>query len=287
MSDIPKQNHTVPAKAEKVVSGRTFTQYFTELAAKYLHSTGNSTYKVIYAFLQEKQPSIVDADSVVSDNACGPCVATAAVVQHLGREPARVEATDNVQAMVDAAEHRVNAMGWKHVKISVMDSHELKFPDETFTVAISNISVTTYTDPYKCLHEMLRTLKPRGVAIVTAWKRFGASELIHAAQKKVRATAEPMKVPKAEYMREGYLQDVISKTGFKAVHTDSVSILCQGEEIEGIRDFILGDFTRSVRQDWTEEEKSRWPRVVQEVVQDEVASYGGIRFDAWVVTGTK
>ena len=133
---------------------RTFPEYFTQLATNYARSTGDSTYKVISTFLHVADPPAVDADSILNDNACGPGTATAAVIDFLGSEPARVEATDNVPVMIDAVEHRIKALKWKSVKASVMDFHELSFPDDTFTGANSNINVPTYRDPSKCLRDV-------------------------------------------------------------------------------------------------------------------------------------
>ena len=100
---VPKSGQGLP--------GRTFPEYFTQLAANYTRSTGNSTYKVIEAFLRTAQPPVVAANAIINDNACGPGVATAAILAHLGHEPTHVEATDSVAAMVDAVQHRIQGVG--------------------------------------------------------------------------------------------------------------------------------------------------------------------------------
>ena len=135
--------------------------------------------------------------------------------------------------------------------------------------------------------EMLRTLKPEGRAIITTWKHFAAAELIHAAQEMVQVDSEPMKVPNAEFMEEGYLLNMVVDAGFKEVKEHEVSVLCKDHEIEGIRGFILGDFTRVVREKWTHEEKAKWPHAVDRAIQAHVARHTGVRFEAWVVTGVK
>ena len=145
---------------DQCLPGRTFPQYFTELSANYARSTGNSTYKVIDEYLRTTKPSVVNATSVINDNACGPGVVTAAVIEYLGSEPASILANDSVPAMVNALKHRVEALGWRNVQAVEMDSHELKIPDDHFTVSISNINISTYKVPAQCLKEMRRTLKP-------------------------------------------------------------------------------------------------------------------------------
>lgn len=268
-------------------AGRTFPEYFTQLAVNYSRSTGDSTYKVIEEFLRAAQPPVITTDSLINDNACGPGTATQAIITYLGAEPARIEATDSVPAMIDALGHRIESLGWNNVKPTLMDSHNLTFPDESFTTCISNISVTNYKDPPQCLQEMHRTLKPDGLAIVSIWKRFGAASLIHAAQKLVRADSKLMQIPKAELMQNGFLENMVANAGFKSVETRVVSVTCTGQEVEGLRSFILSDFTRTVREPWTEAEQAYWPKAVDRVIQEEVEQYGGVLFEAWVVVGRK
>lgn len=189
--------------------------------------------------------------------------------------------------MVDAAQARIDGSGWRNVRASNQDSHALGFADETFTTSVSNINVSTYADPLACLKEMYRTLKPGGVAVVSMWKRFAAADLIHEAQRAVSAEDEPMKVPRAEFMREGYLEGFVRQAGFEEVRTEVVSALSEGEEVAGLREFMLGDFTKPVRAKWTEREQAEWPAAVERAVRNEVAKNGGIRFEAWVVTGRK
>ncbi|KAI9691933.1 MAG: hypothetical protein M1822_008006 [Bathelium mastoideum] len=149
--------------------------------------------------------------------------------------------------MINALNHRVNTLGWRQVKASLIDSHDLTFHDNTFTTAMSSINITTYNSPLKCPQEMYRTLKPGGRAVITIWKRFGITNMIHAPQRLVREDSEPMRVPKSEFMQEGCLRNLVKQAGFEKVSAEAQSILCEGAEIDGLRDFMLGVFTRSVR----------------------------------------
>ena len=168
-----------------------------------------------------------------------------------------------------------------------MDSHHLAFPDETFTTSVSNINVTTYTEPLRCLQEMHRTLKPDGLAIVSIWKRFGVANIIHAAQKLVREDSEPMKIPKAEFMQDGYLRGMMTEAGYHNVTQRTVSVVCTGEDLEGLRAFTQGAFTSTIREKWTEAEQAHWPGAVEQAIAEEVKRFGGIKFEAWFVTGDK
>lgn len=123
--------------------------------------------------------------------------------------------------MVSAFASSITAAGWiqdpKRVKAGVTDSHDLgAFTEHTFSVSVCNFSVFTFADPSKCLAEMFRTLDVDGTAIVTTWKRFTVGEIIHAAQRAVKPGATPMHIPKAEFIEEGYLRDMVVRAGFEA-----------------------------------------------------------------------
>jgi len=170
-----------------------------------------------------------------------------------------------------------------------MDSHDLAFPTNSFSVSITNFSISTFNDPLRCLREIHRTLQPDGLAIVTTWKRFKIVELIHKAQRAVRTEARLMKVPRPEFMESGYLQDLMVEAGFASQRVQQ-SVVCttvQGESIGGIRDFMLGDFTASAREGWTAEEQADWEGAVDDAIEGEKIEHGGIKMDAWVITARK
>lgn len=170
-----------------------------------------------------------------------------------------------------------------------MDSLNLKFADGTFTTSICNISVANFTEPPKALREVHRTLQRDGLAIVTVWKRFTVADLIHTAQRAVRPDAELMKIPKAELMQEGYLRDMMVGAGFEQDRVEQrvVSTTVTGEDVEGLREFMLGGFTAPAREDWTREEQEKWPCVINQAIEEEMAMHGGIKMDAWVVYARK
>ncbi|KAL9619839.1 MAG: hypothetical protein Q9160_005579 [Pyrenula sp. 1 TL-2023] len=270
--------------------GRTFQEYFNTLASTYARSTGNSTYKLLSTYLSQTNPPIVDINSIINDNACGPGTATSAIIAYLrGQEPARIEATDSNPAMVDAAKALIAGRGWKNVRASNEDSHGLGFEDGTFTVSVSNVNANTYEDAGGCLREMYRTLKPGGVVVVSMWKRFGFAELLNGAQRRVSEGRgmELIRVPREEFMGEGYLEGRVREAGFRDVGVEVVRVVSEGEEVEGLREFMVGEFTRVARERWTEREREEWPGVVEGVFREEVERNGGVGFEAWVVTGRK
>lgn len=269
-------------------SSQSFPEYFKKLSTVYARQTGNSTYRLLEQFLRKLQPSLTSS-SVLHDNACGPGTATTAIISYTGFEPPLIEATDFSPAMIDVLSEEISAENWNNVRASVMDSHELTFPDGTFTTSITNFSIFTFQDPLKCMQEVRRTLKPDGLAIVSTWKRFTVSNLIHTAQRAVRPDAQLMKVPRAEFMEEGYLWDLMVEAGFSSdkIQVWDISTTIQGHDSVGLRDFMLGGFTASARAGWTEEERARWEGAIDSAIEEEKIRNGGIKMEAWIVAARK
>jgi len=169
-----------------------------------------------------------------------------------------------------------------------MDSQALDLPDNIFDVSITNISIATFKDPALGLREIHRTLQPRGLAIVSHWKRFGVLDLIHQAQKAVRADAEPMGMPRPEYMKEGYLRERMVEAGLGGEMEVLVErTVVSGDALKGLRDFMLGGFTASARKGWREEEIARWEEEIDRAIGEEVERWGGVVMEAWFVVGKK
>lgn len=234
-------------------------------------------------------PDAVASSSIVHDNASGPGTASMAVIQHLGSEPARLEATDLEPGMIDVFQAHIARIGLKNAGANVMDSHKLEFHDGTFSTSICNISVSNFRDTSKCLQEIHRTLQPGGLAIISAWKRFAVADIIHEAQKAVVSDAQLMKIPKAEFMLDGYLRNMVIEAGFSEdmIKEQVVGIIVQGDDIDGLKEFMSGRFTAEARKEWTEEQQSKWPRAIDQAIEEEKNRHHGIKMEAWFVTARK
>ncbi|KAJ3463276.1 hypothetical protein MRS44_008062 [Fusarium solani] len=236
-----------------------FPGYFSALAANYAQQTGNSTrtaFNLVFDDFNAIEP--ITKDSVVHDNAAGPGTATSVLVDRLpASDLPHILVTDNVPPMVQAAK-------------------------DSFT---SWLTIET-----RGLKEIHRTLKSPGLAALLVWKRFGAGEVIHAAQALVRPDLPPMKVPNPQFFEEGYLQKISAEAGFdpSKMQLSQWTIIVKGPELDdGLKKFILSDFTRPARAGWTDEEVSRWPEAVDKAIQKEIDAYDGVKFESWVVLASK
>ena len=271
--------------------GLPFPKYFSALAANYAQHTGNSTrrsFELAFNDIQAAKP--ITKESLVHDNAAGPGTATSVLVDKFSRdELPKILVTDNVPPMIQGAKETFS--GWPQIEARLADSLNLHdIPADHFTHSILNFSVFAFADPLKGLQEIHRTLKPGGVAALLTWKRFGAGEIVHAAQALVRPDLPPMKIPHPEFFREGVLKESAIEAGFdtSTIQVSQQDVVVRGPELDnGLKNFLLGDFTRPARAGWTEEEAGRWPEVVNQAIQNESAVHGGVKFETWVVLAKK
>lgn len=258
--------------------------YFKQLAVQYDHYTGRSTYALILAFLKEEHIAI-QADYRIHDNACGIGTASLALLAS-GRHAVPIEATDNSDDMIPCLRETIEQKGLS-INAQLMDSVNLSFPDDHFDLSITNISITNFPNPEKALQEIYRTLRPGGTAVVSIWKRFAVADIIHQAQKHVKSDAKLMPIPKAEYMQDGHLEAKVQEAGFERTSTHVVDILVTGEDITGLRDFMVSPLTKIARAGWSEAECEQWPAAIDKFITEEQHANHGIKMSAWFVVGFK
>ena len=78
----------------------------------------------------------------------------------------KVTGIDLSPDMLDKAAVRVEKLGLKDIRLSVMDASKLTFEDETFDAAAVMFVMTVVPDPAAVMAEMRRVLRPGGSAIV-------------------------------------------------------------------------------------------------------------------------
>jgi ubiquinone/menaquinone biosynthesis C-methylase UbiE len=103
----------------------------------------------------------------VLDVACGG----GALTQFAAEAGHKVLATDFSQGMVDA----VAARGWPGVTARVMDGQALDLPDARFDAAFSIFGIMLFPDWNAGLAELVRVLRPGGIACIGTWKEPGGA----------------------------------------------------------------------------------------------------------------
>jgi ubiquinone/menaquinone biosynthesis C-methylase UbiE len=270
--------------------------YFDKFASFYVRQTGQSTLIILAGvILNNVQTSAhpIGPDSVVQDTAAGPGIGAAALVTCLSKDqlPKKMLVSDSAPPMVEAARVSLKASPLPEVDCKVLDSQDLASePDNYFTHSINNFSIFAFVNPTDVIRETYRTLKPGGLAVVTCWRRFAPMFIVHAAQKKIRPDLPLMPTPSPEFYEEGVLQQVVEAGGFAKDNitvVDELLVVDDDDNIAGLTMLMSGPMMSKARDGYTEEEQAKWTECISQSVKEEVAQFGGIRFEAYVLLATK
>ncbi|KAI1097742.1 S-adenosyl-L-methionine-dependent methyltransferase [Jackrogersella minutella] len=269
--------------------------YFSKFASIYVRQTGHSTLNILTDVITENvQTSAhpIGPDSVVHDTAAGPGIGAAALVASLpkGQLPKELLVSDNAAMMVSAARESLVASPLPRVECKEVDSQDLSsVPDNFFTHSIDNFSIFTFVRPVDAVRETYRTLQPGGLAVVTCWRRFAPMYIVQAAQKKIRPDLPLMPTPSPEFYEEGVLRKKVEEGGFakdSITVVDKVLVVSDDENVAGLTMLMSGPLMSRARQGYTEQEEARWAESVGQSVKEEVAQFGGIRFEAYILLAT-
>ncbi|KAK8116917.1 S-adenosyl-L-methionine-dependent methyltransferase [Apiospora kogelbergensis] len=280
-------------------------RYFTFIAPKYAHLTGNTTRDAFTEVLKQHGSDLgITNESIIHDVAAGPGSATQALLPwcaEQGVSPKKIVLTDYVAGMLESAPAAVT--GHANVEAKVVDSAEdlsAAFPEDgCLTHVIDNFSVSTFgtkAQHLRALREDYRTLRPEGgVAVFTTWKRFAISEIIGAAQARVKgpdwAATHPVPMNGPEFMTEGYLASMLVEAGWAPEKTRTSlikSVVTSDADEQGLLEFMqVSPPAKAATAGWADDEVTAWPAAVQEAVDAMKKEYGGIYGEAWVVIARK
>lgn len=272
----------------KMSSANPPTEYFTSLARNYARQTGNST-RDLFALSFPLIEPLITPSSIIHDNAGGVGTATSVILENFPSSPIpEIMITDNNPAMIAAARDTFKDL--EKITAIEMDSQDLQsVPDGKFTHSILNFSVFLFPDAPSALREIHRTLRDDGVAVLITWKRFGFGSIIHDAQGIVRPDLPRIPLPGSYFLHDGVLAKMAVEAGFEEgnVRVSKGEIVQKGEDVQGMKDFMLADFSTMATKGWSDEDKEKWPAAVEEAIRREVQEFGGIKFEGWTVIARK
>ena len=267
---------------------------FVSVIASYEHRIGHACRAVanhVPALLKGLPPS-----PIILDNACG----TGAVTDELLRvfPSAKFYAADVVPPMVQAMKANVAALPRLRnsvIAVEIMDGQALQYKNDFFDVSVTNFGIFFFSDPVLGAKEIYRTLKPGGFAVVTVWKDFGFKPLLWEVQKRVKPVNPLAELPVMEAWCDGkLLVKTLEGGGFTAVEMKEVTEGMWGFSTEDLKAVLLENFAALVSPSWTDEEKSKLPRITTEVLKEMKSEYClqladkiGVPMTAWIAVCRK
>ncbi|OAP61745.1 hypothetical protein AYL99_03948 [Fonsecaea erecta] len=254
--------------------------HFDQLSSKYDDLIGLMTGDIGRYTLKAlvKPPT---SDMVIHDNACGTGLVTE-YLQHVssttGTYPKMIHATDFVPSVTRVMQKKAAQQQWKNIDISVMDSQDLTFPDGTFDLSITNFGIFFLPDPQKGADQIYRTLKPGGLAVVTAWKERRMMDTIAAAQKIIRPDLKPLYSPWGElWSKEETLRNVLLNAGFKAENVKIVEKRTDAVVEPFLQDpeMVARSYPAAV-EGWSEQDKAKLGQEILRIARERDPKGGGV-----------
>jgi ubiquinone/menaquinone biosynthesis C-methylase UbiE len=285
--------HTMPATNKLFDNQISAVKAWKGRATDYENITGGCTRRIAEVGLS-KLPKLTSSTKIL-DSAAGPGIVTSLILdkaREQGLDPLpSILATDFSDGMIEQLNENKAAGGWDTVEAKVLDSQNLEgVDDNSFDVVFMNFALFALPDAAKGASEMLRVLKPGGVAIVTTWRQAGSVELLEKAVMAIRPQDKNRVFPiSRDWLKQEKLHDTMVKGGFKPdkVEISRVPGLWKNETVDDIVEAFGGCFWDPIRHDWSEEDKGRWNGEILNALTDEQKASVSLEMHAWMCYAVK
>jgi ubiquinone/menaquinone biosynthesis C-methylase UbiE len=266
---------------------------FKSRADQYEKITGGCTRRIAEAGLAKLPP--LTSGSRILDSAAGPGIVTALVLdkaREQGISPMPyILATDFSEAMIDQLNANKEAGGWDTVEAKVLDSQNLQgVESNSFDALFMNFALFALPDAAKGTSEMLRVLKPGGVAIVTTWKHASTVVVMEAAVKAIRPEDIGRVFPiSRDWLTQEKLRDTMVAGGFKDAKVDiwEQSSVWKNDQLTDLVDAFSAEFWAPIWKGWSAEEKGRWGQEIVNALTEEQKANVALDMHAWMCYAVK
>lgn len=237
-------------------------------------------------------PSPITSSSIIHDNASGPGMLVAEVIQlpqFAVENVPKIYCTDVSPAMIKA----LSTKDWGSrygVEGAVMDGQELSFSDGMFTHSFTNVSIFLFPDPVKGTKEIYRTLKPGGVAFVTTMKRMGWLAPFHSAQKRVRPDEKPWQgLVAPEWLESAHLKKLMLEAGFAddQLAIQSFTIPFEMKDFPRLQGEAMELSAKVLTQGWSEDEVEKFNVALQDEFKAYIEAGTPASLEIWIAIAKK
>ncbi|KAM0289763.1 hypothetical protein ACHAO9_005640 [Fusarium lateritium] len=210
----------------------------------------------------------IEATDVIHDNACGAAVVSQAILAKASPSSKgfKIDATDINPQFVMGCEQLAQLNNWP-LKAQVMDA--LQFPDNHFTHSFNNIAFHSMGVAKPGLKEVFRTLKPGGIAMVSAWNEMPHSDAIKHAHRRTRGENCPLPMLLQDMsFEEDYMKQALNEAGFDPAKTqiykkDAYVTVPEMKRWAQLAWSYLGVLPSG----WLQEDEEKWEEAVDDIVE--------------------
>jgi ubiquinone/menaquinone biosynthesis C-methylase UbiE len=221
---------------------------------------GESTITVARAYLRDQSPPI-PAGAVIHDNACGTGTVTRAILEKSpemisSSPPTIIHATDINSSFIDEFKEQVKSRGWETtVKPAAMAAEALAIPDSTITHSFTNFFISGARDAPKAASEVLRTLVPGGVAMMSTWAALPHAQALDRTRETLYGEHTPHVKP--EWFEPSHLENLLKDAGFSRVERVAIKSTMTHESMD-VWTQMAWSWMGMPSGGWTEESEREW-----------------------------
>jgi SAM-dependent methyltransferase len=170
------------------------------------------------------------------DVGCGNGAFTEMIIERCA--PISVQGVDPSEGQLAYARARSNS---SLAQFSQGDAMELRFPDDTFDVAVMPLVIFFVPDPAKGVAEMARVVRPGGTVAAYAWDMDGGGFPYEALHNELRAMDVPVPVPPSpDASRIDVMRDLWTSAGLELVETHEISVQRTFSDFDDYWSTVLG-----------------------------------------------
>jgi ubiquinone/menaquinone biosynthesis C-methylase UbiE len=161
----------------------------------------------------QKSPQAISAQAKVVDVAAGPGTLTFELAQRV----AEVDALDFSENMLSELRHGLLQRNIANVRAVQGDGMALPYPDASFDAGFSMFGLMFFPDRLKGFRELLRVLKPGGIATVSSWGPLDISPAVDLMFGALRAADPNMPPPQRNLFsleNAELFEEELKKAGF-------------------------------------------------------------------------
>ncbi|KAF4340133.1 toxD [Fusarium beomiforme] len=205
---------------------------------------------------------------IIHDNACGPLTVSQVILKTPRPEGLHIDATDINPQFVQSAQQAAQDNKFP-LKAQVMDARSLNFPDNHFTHSFNNFAFHSVEVARPSMKEVYRTLKPGGIAIVSAWNSMPHTDALKHAHWRTRGKdgSLPMLLQdmsfEEEHMKESLLEAGFDPSKTEIHHTDAYVTIKDIKRWAQLAWSYLGVLPTG----WCETDEEKWEEAIDDIVE--------------------